>query len=109
MLRVVTSVRDRAALEAACRELDVNPPRQGRLRLDNDEACGFVVRLPGLRYPVAFDLRSGFVAYHRLDNAFEPYARLTRLIHACYAVHARRLRSRDSAKGRRPAKAKQAV
>jgi hypothetical protein len=89
MLRVVTSVHNRIALVATCRELNVSKPKERSVRLDAGEVSGWVMRLPGLRYPVVFDLRTGLVAYHRLDNVFERYALLMRFIHTFYTVQAR--------------------
>jgi hypothetical protein len=89
MLCVVTSIRDPVALAATCLELSLTIPKERTFQLHQKEASGWVVRLPGLRRPVMFDLRTGLVAYHRLDNAYERYAHLMRFIHTFYAVQTR--------------------
>jgi hypothetical protein len=103
MPRVVTSVRDPVALAAACCHLGVGPPRRNTVRLDGEMVSGLVVCLPGLRFPVVFDVATGLVAYHRLDNGHEPYGRLMRFV-CCYYALLGRHRCRPNharSKGRR--------
>jgi hypothetical protein len=89
---VVTTLHDPLAVAAACRAQGLAAPWEGAVRHAGLEAFGWVVRLPGLRWPVAFDALRGLVAYHPQDNAFIPYARLMRFIHRCYDCQARRRR-----------------
>jgi hypothetical protein len=58
---------------------------------------GWVVRLPGRRFPIVCDLLTGLVAYRRCDNAFEPYGKLMRFILRYYDIRARLTRSSDPA------------
>jgi len=90
MYRVVTTIHDAVALAATCRELDLPPPTQGTLHLGVESVSGFLVRLPGLRFPVACDTVTGLVAYHSADNADVPYRHLMRFIASYYAIRARR-------------------
>jgi hypothetical protein len=55
---------------------------------------GWVVRLPGLRHPVACDTLTGLVAYHPADNAHDRFAHLIQFVHRCYDVQAELSRGR---------------
>jgi hypothetical protein len=92
---IVTSAHDPEALSATCRRLGLRPPEEGGARLGPIEAQGWVVRLGGLRAPIVLDTLTGLVAYHPLDNAFEPYGRILRFILIYYEVRAA-LRPRDA-------------
>jgi hypothetical protein len=93
---VVTTLHDPRAVAAACRAQGLAKPREAGVRYPGLEAFGWVVRLPGLRWPVTCDTLRGLVAYHPQDNAFIPFARLTRFVHRCYDCQAR-LRCRRAA------------
>lgn len=93
MPRVVTTVNDFNVFATTCRQFNIYPPRNQSVRLDAEMVAGWVVRLPGLRFPIVCDLLTGLVAYHRCDNAFEPYAKLMRFILRYYDVRARLARS----------------
>jgi hypothetical protein len=89
VLRVLTSVHDPVALTATCRDLDLPPPKEGKVRLGSEKVSGWVIRLPGLRHPVVCDTLTGLVSYHRQDNGHEPYGHLMRFVLHYYAVKAR--------------------
>jgi hypothetical protein len=84
MPRIVTSVHDPVALAATCRRLHLAMPRQGSVRHGEEEVFGWVVRLPGVRFPIVCDTVTGLVAYRPRDGAHEPYARVMRLILSFY-------------------------
>jgi uncharacterized protein (TIGR02996 family) len=101
--------REAALLAAACRELRLSAPRrQENVRLGTEEASGWSVRLPGLRRPVVFDLRSGLVCYHAQDNAHERFALLMRFVRLVHVVQGRLRYARD-ASGRQAPPRKEAV
>ncbi len=104
MPRVVTTVHDPVALAALCELLDLPPPVERSLWLDNEEVFGWVVRVRGLRHPAVFDTLTGLVAYHWHDNAFDRYAHLMRFVEDFYNLR-HRLRCgqqrRDVSKGRK--------
>ena len=109
MLCLATSARDPAALAAACRELRLRPPeRQENVRLGTEQACGWPVRLAGLRRPAVFDLRRGLVCYHPQDNAHERFALLMRFVRLVHVVQGR-LRHASDAGGRLAPLRKEAV
>jgi hypothetical protein len=84
MPRIVTTVRDPLALAATCRRLRLAPPRQGSVRHGEEEVSGWVVCLPGVRFPIVCDTVTGLVAYHPRDGAHEPYARVMRFLLTFY-------------------------
>jgi hypothetical protein len=86
---VVTTLRDPHAVAVARRAQGLAAPRDGSVRYAGMEVFGWVVRLPELRWLVAFDTLRGLVAYHPQDNALFRYARLTRFVHRCYDCQAR--------------------
>jgi hypothetical protein len=105
MPRIVTSLHDRDTLAETCRELGLSPPRQGSVTLEAGAVAGLVVRLPGVRFPIVCDLLTGLVAYHPLDNGFQPYERVMRFVCRYYAVQARQKPTRREVadrKTRRP-------
>ena len=85
---VVSTVHDPRAVAAACHALGLPPPAERAVRLDHRAFHGWVVQLPGLRYPVVCDTLRGLVAYHRFDNAFARYAHLIRFLFRCYDCQA---------------------
>jgi hypothetical protein len=86
---ILTSVHDPVALSATCEQLRLPAPREGSFWYEGQEAFGWVVRLPGPRFPIVCDTLRGLVAYHPLDNAHDRYAPIMRFILAYYAVRAR--------------------
>jgi hypothetical protein len=88
MPRIVTTVHDPVALAATCRRLGLGPPEEGSVRLDAGEVFGWVVRLPGLLFPVVCDTLSGLIAYHRRDGAHARYGRIMHFIGRYYDVRA---------------------
>ncbi len=85
---IITSVHDPVALAATCRRLGLPRPERGSVHLDDREPFGWVVRLPGVRFPIVCDTLTGLVAYHPADNAFDRYARIVRYIFRYYDVAA---------------------
>ncbi len=85
---IVTTVHDPVALAATCRQLNLPRPKQGSVHLDNLEASGWIIRLPGVRYPIVCNTLTGLIAYHPDDNVFSRYARVMRYIHRFYDVQA---------------------
>jgi hypothetical protein len=88
MPRIVTTLHDPAVLAATCRRLGLAAPAEQALVLGAEEVFGWVVHVPGLRFPAAWDTLTGLVAYHPLDNAFGRYACLMRFVYRCYDIQA---------------------
>lgn len=83
---ITTSIHDPIALAATCRRLNVPAPEEGCVHLADQEASGWIVRLPGVRFPIVCDTLTGFVTYHPRDNAFFPYLCIMRVIFRYYDV-----------------------
>jgi hypothetical protein len=99
---VLTTLRDPAALIATCRAIGLDAPVERAVRLDTNEAFGWVVSLRGLRYPIVCNTLTGLIAYHRLDNAFGRYALLMRFVLRAYNFQAQlRRRTHRPVLGRR--------
>jgi len=63
IVTIKTTVKDAAAVRAACQRLGLPQPVQGTHRLFTSSATGLAVQLPKWRYPAVCDLQSGQVHY----------------------------------------------
>jgi hypothetical protein len=112
---IVTTIHNPNALATICRRLSFPAPTEGTVQLGTREVSGWLVRLPGVLYPIVCDTLSGLIAYHPSDNCFGRYARIMRFVHCYYAIHAEiRQLERHTGKGqtahrmhRRPVLARQ--
>jgi len=86
-------VRDPAALAAACRRLGLGPPVEGTARLYSGQATGWLVQLPGWRYPVAADVRTGELKADNYGGRWGDQSELNRLLQA-YACEKAKLEAR---------------
>jgi hypothetical protein len=98
---IITTVHDPVALAVTCRRLSLPRPELGTVHLDDREPFGWIVRLPGVRFPIVCDSLTGLIAYHPADNVFDRYARIMRWIYRCYDVAAQ-LRRGDQIANRAP-------
>jgi hypothetical protein len=60
------------------------PPEPGCRHLEDQEASGWIVHLPGVRFPIVCATLTGRIAYHPADNVFDRYACIMRFIHRYY-------------------------
>ncbi len=93
---IITTVHDPVALAATCRRLGLPRPERGSVHLNDREPFGWIVRLPGVRFPIVCDTLTGLVAYHPHDNAFDRYAHIMRFILRYYEVRALQQRQGSS-------------
>jgi hypothetical protein len=93
IVTIRTQVRDAAAVEAACRRLNLPPPVQGRAQLFSTAVDGLAVQLSGWIYPVVCQLESGELAYDNYGGAWGEQQALDCLLQA-YAVEKSRLEAR---------------
>jgi len=93
MPRIATTIHDAIALAATCEGQSLTPPVEATVQVDGMEAFGWVIHLPGLRFPVVFDTLTGLVTYYRLDSLHPRYAHLMRFLDCYQGVKARLLRS----------------
>ena len=60
LVEIRVEVRDRDALAAACRRLQLPEPEHQKVRFyDGSSVAGEAVQLPSWRFPVVFDLEGG--------------------------------------------------
>lgn len=93
IVQIQTEVRDRQAIEAACRRLGLEPPQEGTARLFSGEATGLLVQLPGWRYPVVCDASSGQLRYDNYGGQWGAQEQLNKLLQA-YATEKAKLEAR---------------
>ena len=90
---VQTEIRDPVALAAACRRLGLPQPVLGEAELFVEKAKGWIVNLPGWRYPVVIDTAARQVKYETYNGAWGEQSQLDRLLQA-YAVEKSKLEAR---------------
>lgn len=93
IVEIKTQVRNAAAVQAACRRLDLPPPTHETVRLFSDTATGYAVRLPNWRYPVVCDLTSGSLRFDTFEGAWGEHRHLDAFLQA-YAVEQAKLEAR---------------
>ena len=74
MSHIVTlkaTLRDPAAIAAACQRLGLAAPVQGTAELYSGEATGLLVQLPGWLYPAVIDTSSGEVRYDTFEGRWK--------------------------------------
>jgi hypothetical protein len=85
IVTIKTEVRDRSAVAAACRRLNLPEPTHGTAQLYSGQASGLLVRLPDWLYPVVIDTESGTVRYDNYGGCWGDERHLHRFLQA-YAV-----------------------
>jgi len=93
VVTIKTEVRDHVAVSAACRRLELPPPRVGSAQLFSGQVSGLIVRLPDWAYPVVVDTSSGQVHYDNFNGAWGDQAQLDRFLQV-YAVEKARIEAR---------------
>ena len=90
---IKTEIRDLAALNCACRRLDLPPPKWETVRLFEREATGHCVRLRDWRWPVVCDLKEGRVQFDNFEGRWGHRRELDRLVQR-YAAEKAKLEAR---------------
>lgn len=93
IVQITTQVKDAAAVEAACRRLELPPPTQGTFMFFSGEVSGLGVNLPGWRYPAVCDLVTGEVRYDNFNERWGKQQELGRFLQS-YAVEKTKIESR---------------
>jgi hypothetical protein len=86
---ILTSIHDPAVLAVTCRRLGLDPPQQGACDPGAGGWTHWIIRSPGVLFPIVCDTLTGVVTYHPRDNAFRPYSRIMAFVHRYYAIRAR--------------------
>ncbi len=85
IVQITTQVTDEAAVKAACMRLQLPAPEHKTVRLFSATATGLCVQLPGWRYPVVADLKTGKLAYDDYQGHWGEQKHLDAFLQA-YAV-----------------------
>lgn len=93
IVEIQTQVRDKAAIETACRRLHLEPPTQGVAKLFSGQAAGTIVKLPGWKYPTVFDTQAGTVRFDNYEGRWGDQKHLDRFLQA-YAVEKTKIEAR---------------
>ena len=93
VVTIRTEIRDLAAIQAACRRLNLEQPEQGRFTLYSDEATGVAVQLPDWAYPCVFDLATGQGKYDNFQGHWGNQEHLAAFLQT-YAVEKAKIESR---------------
>ena len=95
LVSIVTEIRDKAALAAACSRLSLPPPEHGTARLFTTDATGEIVRLPGWTYPVVINTETRQVQFDNFGGAWGKQEEIDKLLQA-YAVEKCRIEARKA-------------
>jgi hypothetical protein len=93
IVQIQTEVRDRMAIEAACRRLGLAAATEGTFQLYSQMASGVGVVLPGWSYPVVCNLTTGQVQYDNFNGYWGDPEKLGRLLQM-YAVEKAKIEAR---------------
>jgi hypothetical protein len=90
---IKTQVRDRHAVDAACRRQRLDAPALGTHSLFGQQVDGYGVKLRGWHYPVVCKLASGELAYDNFGGHWGEQQELDGFLQA-YAVEKAKLEAR---------------
>ena len=93
IVQIQTQIRDPLAIQAACRRLNLPQPVQQTVKLFSAEVTGLAVQLPGWRYPVVCDLKTGQIKFDNYHGAWGEQAQLDRFLQI-YATEKAKLEAR---------------
>lgn len=94
IVTIKARLHDPVAIAAACHRLGLAEPTQGTATLYAGQAVeGLLVQLPGWKYPIAIDTRSGEIKADNFAGAWGDQTRLDRFLQA-YAVEKCRIEAR---------------
>ena len=93
VVTIDTELRDRTAIDAACRRLNLAATKQGRVTLYSGEVTGLAVRLPEWQYPVVIDSDTGKLQYDNFGGRWGEQKHLDALLQM-YAVEKAKIEAR---------------
>ena len=93
IVEIKTQVRDEAAVKAACIRLQIPTPEHKTVRLFSATATGMCVQLPGWRYPVVCDLKTGQLKFDNYNGHWGEQKHLDAFLQG-YAVEKAKLEAR---------------
>ncbi len=93
IVEIKSEIRDEQAVRAACVRLKLAAPETKTVRLFSATATGLCVELPGWRYPVVADLKTGKLAYDNYQGHWGEQKHLDAFLQG-YAVEKAKLEGR---------------
>jgi hypothetical protein len=93
IVQIQTQVTSEAAVQAACRRLQLAPAVHATVTLFSAKSNGLVVRLPAWRYPLVCDLATGTIQFDNFEGAWGEQRELDKFLQA-YAVERATLEAR---------------
>jgi hypothetical protein len=90
---IKTEIRDLAAIQAACRRLQLPSPVQAKTQLFSGEAEGWAVQLPNWQYPVVCDTTTGKLHYDNFNGRWGEQKELDRFLQS-YAAEKAKIEAR---------------
>jgi hypothetical protein len=93
VVSVQTKVHDAAAVEAACRRLNLPTPMLGTVELFSGHATGLIVKFPDWEYPAVVDTLTGIVRYDNYGGHWGDQGHLEKFLQI-YAVEKCRLEAK---------------
>ncbi len=95
IVTINTEIRDGTALNAACRRMQIEPPRHETEKLHSSEGSGTAVRLRERRYAVVGHRETGLLDYDNFEGRWGDQSQLDRMLQM-YAVEKTRIEARRS-------------
>ena len=95
IVTIKTQVKDKAAVGAACRRLNLAAPEEGRADLFSGTAHGLLIQLPEWVYPVVADLSTGELKFDNFEERWGKQKELDRFLQM-YATEKTKLEARRS-------------
>jgi hypothetical protein len=93
VVTITTEVRDRAAIQAACKRLGLAEPVHGTARLSSGPVEGWAVLLAGWQYPIVCDTNNGQIKFDNFGGRWGDPKHLDAFLQA-YACEKVRIESR---------------
>jgi hypothetical protein len=93
VVTITTEVRDRAAIQAACKRLGLAEPVHGTARLFSGPVEGWAVLLAGWQYPIVCDTNNGQIKFDNFGGRWGDPKHLDAFLQA-YACEKVRIESR---------------
>ena len=93
IVQIQTTIKDAAAVRAACIRLGLPGPVQGKTKLFSGEVEGLAVQLPDWVYPVVADLATGQLKFDDFGGRWGNRAHLDRFLQM-YSVEKAKIEAR---------------
>ena len=93
IVQIQTEIRSEAAVQAACKKLQLPPAKRGTFELYNSTETGLGIELPKWRYPVVANLESGDLRFDHYEGRWGEQVHLDQFLQR-YCVEAATIAAR---------------